>query len=97
MDPLKEYHDSPEVCRADSQNRWSRSFRVWGVSQLPMTVSVPAQSDDHVPISNLRPPHLSFTMKTWLLPTKLRLVIAVDLCSNCLKEPNHQMRTHFYE
>ena len=76
MDPLKEYQQRPEVCRADSENCWSRSSRVWGVSQLPMTVSVPAQSDGHVPISNLRPPHLgfSFTMKTWLLPAKLRLV-----------------------
>lgn len=31
MDPLK------SICRADSENCWSRSSRVWGVSQLPLT------------------------------------------------------------
>lgn len=72
MDLLEESQDPPEICRADFENCWSRSSKVWGTNQLPITASLPAQGDCHVPTSNLRPPHLSFSfpVKT---PAKLRL------------------------
>lgn len=98
MDLLEESQDPPEICRADFENCWSRSSKVWGTNQLPITASLPAQGDCHVTTSNLRPPHLSFSfpVKT-RSATSCKVEITMDSHSNCPEEPNNQMGTRFYK